>query len=179
MTERCFLDMDGVLANFVEGVCRAHSRPDPYLDATNFGNFDIEIIWGMSARDFWTPCDGPTFWEDLQPMPDARNIIQAVTKKFGKDNICVLTAPSLSPYCVPGKRKWLKEWFPELKDVLFGSAKQFLAHPNSWLVDDQDNNVDSFLLAKGNGILVPRLWNREHKHADLSITRLMCKLGVA
>ena len=46
----CFLDMDGVLADFVDGVCQAHDRAFPYDDPSNYGHFDIEPLWGMSSQ---------------------------------------------------------------------------------------------------------------------------------
>lgn len=171
-TEKCFIDMDGVLADFVSGVCKAYGRPNPYTNPANFNIFEIEDIWQITPKEFWAPCDGPTFWEDLKPMPGAGNLVDIATMRFGQENVCVLTSPSLSPYCVPGKRKWLKQWFPELKYVLFGSAKHFLAHPTTWLLDDRNENVAQFTAAGGNGVLVPRRWNAKYAEAPYALTAI-------
>lgn len=157
------LDMDGVLADFVTGICWAHRRPDPYNDPANYGKFDMDKIWGMSPRGFWCVTEKSGFWLDLPEMPDAREIVRWSLENFGQDNVCVLTSPALSANCVPEKREWLKRHFPELKHVLFGSAKQFLAGPGRHLLDDRDANVEAFNEAGGTGVLLPRLWNSGYK----------------
>lgn len=32
----CFVDMDGVLADFNGGILKRHNRPDPYLEPANW-----------------------------------------------------------------------------------------------------------------------------------------------
>ncbi len=44
---KCLLDMDGVLADFVSGMCLAHKRPDPYHDPKNLGVWDLDEIFQM------------------------------------------------------------------------------------------------------------------------------------
>jgi 5'(3')-deoxyribonucleotidase len=169
----CLLDMDGVVADFVGGVCAAHNRPSPYDDHASRGIFDMDKLWNMSPSSFWKPCDGESFWDDLQKMPDADVIVDLAVNAFGENNIAVLTAPSMSQYCVPGKRRWMQKHYPFLaKNMIFTSAKRFLAGPDRVLIDDRNENVDSFIRAGGHGILLPRPWNRDHRLSDLSIYRL-------
>lgn len=177
MKPRLFLDMDGVLADFNKATHKAHGRPDSYSEGSPFfpgslGRFDIEKIWGISAKEFWQALDGPTFWEDIEPMPDADDIVAMVVEKFGADNICVLTSPSLSPYCIPGKKTWMKANFPIFKNMLFGSCKQFLAYPGAVLIDDKDSNVEDFTSASGRGILLPRPWNSQYGFRNHTIVCL-------
>ena len=155
--------MDGVLADFVGGCLRAHGRPSPYTDPVNLGIFEIEKIWGMSAEEFWKPCDGPRFWDDLDKTPEADKIVQLVTRRLGTNNVAILTSPSMSPYCVPGKRRWMRRYFPQLaENMIFTSAKKFLAHPNAVLIDDRDDNIWDFLEFGGRAVTVPRPWNKLH-----------------
>ena len=51
----CFLDMDGVIADFVGGICHAHNRPYPYDEPAALGVWDIEKLWSMSAAEFCSP----------------------------------------------------------------------------------------------------------------------------
>jgi 5'(3')-deoxyribonucleotidase len=161
----CFLDMDGVLANFVEGACNTHYRSWPYTDINNLGKFDIEKIWGMTPAEFWAPIDkrGLNFWSDLKKMPDADAIVTLVVKKFGINNIAILTSPSDDPSCIPGKKEWIKRYYPKLyRKIIFGGAKGLLASYNKVLIDDRDKNIDEFRDGGGLSILVPRPWNRLH-----------------
>ncbi len=163
----CFLDMDGVLADFAGGLCRAHRRPWPYDDPANFGVFEIgDEIWKMSAREMWAPCaENPRFWEELDPTPDAGAIVEIAIEVFGADRIAILTAPSLDRECVPGKRRWVKSRFPFLaKRIVFASkeSKKFLAGDGRVLIDDRNENCDEFEDFGGDAILLPRPWNRRH-----------------
>ena len=177
MITQCLLDMDGVLADFVGGVVHAHGRPYPYDMPNSLGVFDIERIWGITPQEFWAPCDGPTFWDDLAKTPEADALVFQACQKFGPSNVAILTAPSLSPHCVPGKRRWIERYYPQLKkNIIFGSAKKFLAAPNRILIDDRDKNVDDFIGAGGPAILMPRLWNRAHDRATESLDVVLYKL---
>jgi 5'(3')-deoxyribonucleotidase len=173
----CLLDMDGVVADFVGGVCAAHNRPSPYDDPSSYGVFDMDKLWGMTSREFWKPCDGESFWDDLQKTPDADDIVSSVVNNFGLENIAILTAPSMSPYCVPGKRRWMKRHYPFLaKNMIFTSAKKFLAGPDRVLIDDRNENIESFRAAGGHGILLPRLWNRLYRMWDFSLDHVEVNL---
>ena len=160
MNELCFLDMDGVLANFVAGVCEVHNRPDPYLLPDYKGIFELYEIWEMSPADFWKPLSKEGFWTNLAKMPDADQIVEVVCRKFGAENVCILTSPSLDSRSVPEKRIWCRRHYPQLaSNILFGSAKHFLAGPGRVLIDDRDENICEFCEFGGSGILVPRPWN--------------------
>lgn len=166
---KCFIDMDGVLANFVGAACRVHNRPWPYDDPKNLGRFEIEPAWGISPREFWKPIDaaGIGFWENLEKTEFADRLIRFATSIYGLDNLCILTSPSDDPACVPGKRAWMRMNYPLLsKNMLFGSAKQFLAGPDRVLIDDRDKNLEDFQMYGGFGVLVPQPWNRGHSSKD-------------
>lgn len=179
MGDTCFLDMDGILADFVGGACRAHGRDNPYTmdNPQSWGVFDLEKVWGITPEQFWAPCDGESFWDDLEEMPDAQQLYNLAVRTFGLENIAVLTSPSQSPYCVPGKRRWLKKHFPELvKKVIFTGAKGFLAGSGRYLIDDRDRNVTEFNQYGGTGILVPRMWNSRFSCAGASVSRVVVDL---
>lgn len=166
---KCFLDMDGVLANFLGAACKVHNRPLPYvLDPTCRGVFDIETIWGMTNDEFWKPIDqlGISFWNGLEKTGEADEIVDLLTNRFGVSNVCLLTAPSDDPSCVIGKKLWINKHYPQFKKrVLFTTAKEFLAGPTRVLVDDSDSNIEKFFADGGYAIRVPRLWNKDHsKH---------------
>lgn len=184
----CFLDMDGVLADFVGGICRAHGRSTPYDDPHSYGIFDMEKLWGMSIEEFWSPPKedlGMEFWSGLAKTPEADQIVELAVRYFGTKNTCILTSPSQHPSCVPGKRVWMKQHYPKLaNNILFGSAKRFLAGPDRVLIDDRDKNVEEFKKYGGHAIRVPRAWNMGWpernvavKVVDVELLRLRTGLG--
>lgn len=167
MTCKCFLDMDGVIADFVGALCKIHGRETPYSQPESLGKFDTEKLWGISAEEFWAPVkkNSLEFWEGIEKTPEADEIVKLAVLEFGIENVCILTAPSSDHGSVPGKRAWIARHYPCFsKRILFAtaSAKQFCAGRGKYLIDDKDSNVDEFDTAGGTGILVPRPWNAEH-----------------
>lgn len=167
-----FLDMDGVIADFVGAIHKAHGREYCYSDLAVRGQFEIPPIWGCTAEEFWKP-DSSEFWDSIEPMPDAGEIVSILSGLIDSSEIAVLTSPSDGSGCVPGKRAWIKRYFPQLqKNMIFTSAKQFLAGPDKLLVDDRDKNVADFRKYGGQAILIPRHWNSLHHKSERVIHHL-------
>lgn len=178
---QCLLDMDGVLFDFMSALCVAHNRPSPYENEANFGVWDTEKLWGITVEQFWEPIqkDSLAFWEGIPLTPEAKQIVEFMEEKFGRDNIAILTAPSDDPGAVPGKRISMRRHFPQFeKKMIFGSAKQFLSAPYRFLVDDRDKNCDEFEAAGGHSIQVPRPWNRMHKYREHVLPAIQAQYDV-
>lgn len=161
---KVLVDMDGVVSDFVRGICQAHAREWPYSDPKHVGpqGWGLESIFGMSAAEFWSKCDYD-FWLGLDLMPEAEEIVDTVVSYVGRENMCFLSSPSNDPGCIPGKKAWLKKHFPDYaKQCLFGKPKEFCAHPGSLLIDDYWENVKKFSSAGGKTLLVGRPWNPLH-----------------
>lgn len=173
---KAFIDMDGVLVDFLQGISDLHGRPNPYLtDPKSFGVWDTEQLWGISPKDFWKPVEENSyeFWSTLKPTEEALDIVDVVCREFGVENVAILTHPSTDDGCVPGKRDWINQYFPQFeKRVIYGGAKEFLAGPNRLLVDDKDKNVDKFREAGGQAVLLPRAWNRAYGMRTIPISVL-------
>lgn len=160
MKRQCFLDMDGVLVDFNGGAHREHGRPNCYELNPNEHRWNIEDIWGISSKEFWKPLARKGFWYELDKTPEADLIVELAVELFGKENICVLTSPSLDENCVPEKRAWIAKHYPWMKNqMLFGHQKQFVASPNRTLIDDRDRNVEAWRKLGGMVFLLPRPWN--------------------
>lgn len=174
---RCFLDMDGVIADFVGAIHIAHNRPYCYAIEANRGKFDIEPLWGITTKEFWST-DSYDFWRTVEPTVEADKIVATLESIFGTENIAILTSPSNGPGCVPGKRDWMKKFFPQFrKQMIFTSAKQFLADEKKLLIDDKDVNVENFRQWGGHAILIPRHWNSRHADSERVIEVLHEGLG--
>lgn len=165
--DKCFLDMDGVIADFMGSLCRVHGKTNPYEDAKALGCWDTEQLWGISEKEFWAPIAGNSleFWQGIEKTKEADEIVELVSNAFGPANVVILTAPSSDHGSVPGKRDWIERHYPQFKKRMIfatASAKQFMASSTSVLVDDKDSNVAEFIRAGGHSVLVPRPWNMDH-----------------
>jgi 5'(3')-deoxyribonucleotidase len=158
---KILLDMDGVLADFVGGISKAHGRPSPFDDPQHHGKYEMTEIWGMEVAEFWKPTD-EEFWASLEPTSEATEIVRLATDAVGTENVCLLSSPCAHLGCVPGKLRWIERHFPQFKRrFLFGPRKEFCAAPNRLLIDDWDQNVAYFTAANGNAWLYPRPWNTQ------------------
>lgn len=163
---RVLLDLDGVLVDFVGGICKAHNVDVPYLDGQE-NTYYIEDLLGLSKKQFWEPANDARFWENLEWTPDGKYILESILRVFPSHSICILSSPSLAPEAAAGKMYWIQREVPDFsRRFLIGPAKEFCAHNGAFLIDDSDHNVDLFKETGGDGILVPRLWNRNWMLAD-------------
>jgi 5'(3')-deoxyribonucleotidase len=168
----CYLDLDGVLVDFVGGCCRVHDLPNPYLKKSSLGNFRIDKLWGLGAGQFWEPLNHE-FWATLGWTEDGQEILEAVEELF--DDVYILTSPSSNPEASSGKMEWVLKNIPNYtrRTILTGN-KFLLAQKNRLLVDDHDKNIVLFEKYNGKAIQVPRPWNAlNHKNTlDWVLERL-------
>lgn len=161
-TKFCFLDMDGVLADFNGGILKVHGKENPY-NPNEKGLWNIGDYWNISNDEMMKPTHQPGFWENLEVIPGSFEMVETLADIFGIDNICILSSPAKnSAICIPEKIKWLQKYFPEIaerKNYFFGSKKGFMGAEGNWLVDDGDFNIEDFEAAGGNGLLFPQPWN--------------------
>jgi hypothetical protein len=158
VTPAVFVDMDGVLADFVRGAFRLHGKSIPMRD----------VQWGFPAqigfesdRDpaFWRGMDR-AFWAGLEPLADGFALFRAVERMIDPERIALLTSAAGEDGCIDGKRDWIRRHLPDYLPRLFtGSAKELFAAPAKLLIDDNDVNAARFRRAGGAAVLVPRPWN--------------------
>lgn len=175
-----FLDLDGVLVDFVGGVCRYFGKANPYTRPEAQGEWGLEKLLGIEPEDFWRPLSY-SFWAHLEPTPDAWPILAAVENAArGPQNVCLLTSPCQTAGCVDGKMEWIKQNLPDYqRRVLFGSAKHFVAESGKILVDDSDANCDAWRKAGGQAVLVARPWNVRHNTQHDTVDYLRFCLEIA
>lgn len=159
---KVLIDMDGVLADFMGGLCEALGRENPYDDRRNHGKWATNDLWGIPEEEMWKPCDR-AFWASLKPTAECHAIVEACVDVAGLDNCCILSSPSQNEGCVDGKMDWIKRHIPKFsRRFLFGPKKEFCSNPNHMLIDDADHNVRAFRDGGGFGLLLPRPWNARH-----------------
>lgn len=162
--QRCFLDVDGVLCDFMDGIHQALGidyDPShwPYKHGPDGWHFHDEL--GLTFEQLSAHCDF-TFWQNLRWTHFGRDILRVLLQHFGKEQITLLT--SLMPHIesASGKMAWIKKHLPEYErqTIICSSPKEILAGvPDSFLIDDCQKNVDRWQDAGGTAILIPQPWN--------------------
>lgn len=177
---KLFLDLDGVLSDFVGAACRAHAIPNPYLLKENFGEFNMAKACGFSNREFWKPMNEESFWSSMEPTEDFDHIMVTVLSFFDEKAICILTSPSASPSSASGKMKWvIKHLHSFRRRLIISPAKHFIAHENALLIDDHSKNCKAFRSEGGLSFLLPRPWNESHTRTTFAINDLHSYLALA
>ncbi len=165
MIKRVLLDMDGVLTNFHKGVCKAFHYPCVLDEMIRYAFWEDWKEKNVTGQDVNNICN-QVFWEDLEWMHDGKEILRIVEDAYGKENIFIITLPMPNAGSWTGKRIWIEHMAPDYKKQLIvtQASRAFFASPNTLLIDDKQENVDEFIKAGGNAILIPRPWNRLRGH---------------
>lgn len=167
------LDMDGVLSDFISGALKELNK-EYHRDITieqyakDFGQWGTYDYYGITVEQFWKPIvNNKSFWINIQPYPWYRELYDDL-KEVG--DVTILTHPYPGDKeCIRQKLEWLKLYLGlDSDDVLFGSRKYLLAG-NGLLIDDYYKNVNSFIDAGGEAVLVPSNWNT----VDISYNKVL------
>lgn len=155
----CFLDMDGVLCDFMTGAMAAH---DETYDESEWpvGVWDVEKVLDCSAEEFWRAIDaqGVWFWSDLCPFDWTATLLRRLRGRF--DEVVITTSPSKSPHSYAGKKHWLDKYLvSKIHPLIFTNRKELLAGPDRLLIDDGDHNVKRFRDAGGSAVSFPQPWS--------------------
>jgi len=169
MITRILLDVDGVLADFVGGVCRAFDRdPKQVIDAWPAGTYDVVNALGITKREFWSRLDGlgAGFWDELEVYPWATEFYERLSDYAP---VTLLTSCSRDPGSAAGKVSWIKRLFgKDFRSYLIGPDKIACAHPGALLIDDYERNTSEIEDAGGNSVLFPRVWNSHYKKEGIA-----------
>lgn len=169
--------MDGVLADFHDGVCRLYgitiqdcleACPPPW-------NYAIEeqisavLKKHVSGLDMWTLINRkmPGFWRHLRPYDHAKELYDCLGKKYGFDNIVISTSPGTNPQAFAEKVVWMEDFFCHSPmQMMVGPKKHLLADKNHVLIDDSVSNIRAFHNHGGKTVLVPQPWNGSEFFAE-------------
>lgn len=165
-----YIDMDGVLADFVSGYLDLIRAPLRHADITAW---DIWRFTGETEDLMFKNLEaaGPTFWEDLRVYPEAMDLLYRFNRfRSMRYYPRILTAVDYArnPSAAVGKSNWAPSLCMGLPLVFADSsqpgggaaAKARLAQPGDILIDDSPANVKAWIEAGGRGYLYPRPWNR-------------------
>lgn len=162
-----YCDLDGVIANFVDGAIEAADLPLTH-DGVNQWDFFKPY---MSSEDFWGRIHAQAcFWEDLPVYPWAHELVEAL-RSFGDVVYC--SDPTLDDESATGKIKWLKRHGfvePRGDNYVLIHEKYLLSKPGTVLLDDSPANCQLFnceLIRSGRAIMFPQRWNDTFGHATV------------
>jgi 5'(3')-deoxyribonucleotidase len=162
-----YCDLDGVIANFVDGAIEAAALPLTHDDVARWNFFEPY----MSQEHFWTCIHAHTyFWEDLPVYPWAHELVEAL-RSFGDVVFC--SDPSHDDEAASGKIKWLKRhgFIGRCSQSFVLTAEKWrLSMQNTVLVDDSNINCQNFAMrmeAEGEAIVFPQRWNDMLGHATV------------
>ena len=147
---RLFLDADGVLADFDQGVRQLLGmRPKEFIAKHGRGTF-----WKRLAN-------AKNFYGTLPEMPDAQQLFDAV--KHLRPTI--LTGLPLGRWAAPQKVEWAAEHFPGVPIITcMARDKHKHMHPGDVLVDDREKHRAEYEAA--GAVFV------HHKNAEDSVRQL-------
>ena len=163
MNKVIYLDMDGVIVDFIKGLLLAHHRLD-LLDRYLKNEYPVE--WNMEGllgneAELWFPVEqkGFIFWSELDIYSWGKKIVNKIIDSGVEWYFC--SKPYDSIDCYSGKYAWLDKTFPGLtrNQIIFIQHKDLLAKEGALLIDDSNNNIVDFASAGGDTLLFPRPWN--------------------
>ena len=152
-----FCDLDGVLVDFERGFIELSSNTEKLSPRAYEKKHGKNSIWKLIDKL------GEEFWTGLYWMSDGRELWDYI-KRY--DPI-ILSAPSNHPGCITGKTKWVKQNLginddpvrkpedvtPETRFILDKLKYKYAKGPQSILIDDTDEKIESWTKAGGTGIL--------------------------
>ena len=168
-----FLDLDGVLAKFVEGACKIHGLTNPYREGLGVAqSWDMWKLLGLSEDEFYYPMED-IFWSNLEVDEQAHELVEVCLDAAEKNNVFFLSTPSRNVGSYSGKYQWVSHHFPPLRRNLILSAhKHLLASSDRLLIDDSDKNIERFQAYGGLTFTWPQPWNKNFKNVGKGLDLL-------
>jgi hypothetical protein len=175
-------DLDGVLGNFHSAALAKHGFPGrARLDWPFERGVDLPTGLGLDFNrngdraKFWAPILADTnFWEDIEPYPWMRELLDFLESIVGFSHVVICTGPASGNSAeVSAKHDWLLRHGVR-NEVIKIKEKWRLSAPGTLLIDDWERQVDEFItpprhrrrLWGGLAILFPQPWNRKHEHCS-------------
>jgi len=173
---KIFIDLDDVLVDFsIAALAEVGCPVNSWSYRTNLSKWNPE--WGFdiilaantlhpsknfTREEFWNALP-ERFWERLTETPEYKLILAHSYNLAGSENVFILTAPTNQPYVAQAKMKWMQANRPvPPEQLIITKRKDACADDTSLLIDDSDKNINAFVKAGGNALLVPRPWNSLH-----------------
>lgn len=164
MIERVYVDLHGVLADFVRPWAYSSGRrvPKPWPA----GEYSLESAFGVESHRIWDGIAQETssWWATL-PATDEAELVMAIAGSLGP--IRIVTSPrsplSIRHHEAAGSTQLVAERYASQVEIV--EWKGSLSRPGLLLIDDSDEQIRTWRRHGGRAVVMPRPWNSEHAHA--------------
>jgi hypothetical protein len=160
MPKQLYLDMDGVITDFIGGVERWYGID---LSGHDHWDFTDEEV-GMPMQDFWVGLTDE-FWATLSLTPWGALLLSRLMKY----KPIILSSPQREN--AGGKQIWLRRHLGGIHKAgryILTPQKWTVAGPGKILIDDCDQHVAEWFTHGGDSILFPRKWNALRHMDDMT-----------
>jgi 5'(3')-deoxyribonucleotidase len=158
-----YLDCDQVFSDFVTGIFQALKFPHKVDRSWSFGQtYDVFPLAGSTREEANELCT-IDFWENLPWTEDGKELLAEIWARFRPYETMLLTKPMEHDDSFTGKARWVRREIPELHKRMVPTwveKAEFAYDFNCLLIDDSQDNVESFVTSGGAAILVPKPWNQ-------------------
>jgi len=108
MKPKCYLDMDGLLANLFDYIGQKIYNKN-YKDVTPEEKQKARSIW-TNKQEFYNSLGGSRdVFANLEPYSTNDALIKKVIEKFGEFYICSHPSPIDTEDCIAGKKEWIQK----------------------------------------------------------------------
>lgn len=161
MNNHVFLDADGVVLDFNRAARHALRLAGYIVEEREPQIWDWYQPLGISDDQFWEAVHdlGADFYNQIVKVYPWSGRLIRLLRSVGK--VSFLTRLSKSSESSYGKLLRLEREFPGVPIITMShDEKYLLAGPGRILIDDKNENIDSFRNDAGTGIFWPQPWNR-------------------
>ena len=157
-----YVDVDGVLAEFVDELLRRYNRKY----GTNIAKEHI-TDWQLSQfleHEYWDIMAEQGFWESLELTPLAHKLVDIIETKY-PDKFAFLTSlyHDKTPNAAAERARWLKRNFGSSmpSKLVVANHKGLVAKPGDIIIDDAPHHVTEAAKNGAVPIVVDQPWNKE------------------
>lgn len=170
MAYACFLDMDGVVVDFISYLIEKFGGDRSILINSEKYPLPFPLDYYVPEHSKervytdWRVDD----WVAMKKLPWADELIAFLEFVFGKENIYFCSDPGIPgtswfDISAIGKGKWIQQNYPNYAErLILTKRKESLASPDKLLLDDTESVFTSFIAGHGGAILVPNYWNMHY-----------------
>lgn len=163
---RYFIDMDGVLCDFVSGALAAHGVEITDEIRNSLTAHDLygpdqspHVPW-KDASSFWGPiaAQKSLFWRSINSLHSMEDIY-ALFKQLPIERTFILTSPSRNEGCRLGKLQWIADMGIEASVIFEKKKWNYVRSENDILLDDNHINIKRWRAAGGTAMCYKQPWN--------------------
>lgn len=192
-----YVDMDGVICNFIQSAIEAHEGVSPVgdLSPSEIYRWDFFEEYGLTWAEFFAPInEWKDFWRYIPAYDTAHDFLDRLRQMTADSGlnceIVFCSAPIDTEDCYSGKLTWLKtnNLMQPGETLMLVKDKTKLIRPDAILIDDRQSTVDAWRTQGAMGVLYPRQWNKagltlveghpdsEEEAVDIALENVKCFL---